>query len=124
VPEPATLTPVRLQLSRTRGFRLHQLSHATNGLPARRVDRTTPYGNPFRHVSDEGILKITSDEETARRAVAGELVQMFRDWLDRDPVGQRLAARVRAELRGHNLACWCRLDRPCHADIELEIANA
>lgn len=28
-----------------------------------------------------------------------------------------------AELRGKNLACWCPLDRPCHADILLELAN-
>lgn len=26
-------------------------------------------------------------------------------------------------LRGKNLACWCPLDQPCHADILLEIAN-
>jgi len=28
------------------------------------------------------------------------------------------------ELRGHDLACWCRLDQPCHADVLLELANA
>jgi len=27
------------------------------------------------------------------------------------------------ELRGKNLACFCRLDRPCHADVLLELAN-
>lgn len=27
------------------------------------------------------------------------------------------------KLRGKNLACWCPLDQPCHADILLEIAN-
>lgn len=27
------------------------------------------------------------------------------------------------ELRGKNLACWCRLDDPCHADVLLELAN-
>jgi hypothetical protein len=27
-------------------------------------------------------------------------------------------------LRGKNLACWCALDKPCHADVLLEIANA
>jgi len=26
-------------------------------------------------------------------------------------------------LRGRDLACWCRLDEPCHADVLLEIAN-
>lgn len=28
-----------------------------------------------------------------------------------------------APLRGKNLACWCRLDEPCHADILLRLAN-
>ena len=32
-------------------------------------------------------------------------------------------AEVRAQLRGKNLACWCALDAPCHADVLLEIAN-
>jgi hypothetical protein len=27
-------------------------------------------------------------------------------------------------LRGKPLACWCRLDQPCHADVLLELANA
>lgn len=26
-------------------------------------------------------------------------------------------------LRGKNLACWCALDKPCHADVLLELAN-
>ena len=28
-----------------------------------------------------------------------------------------------APLRGHDLACWCPLDQPCHADVLLELAN-
>ena len=31
--------------------------------------------------------------------------------------------RVREELAGRNLACWCPLDQPCHADVLLELAN-
>jgi len=27
------------------------------------------------------------------------------------------------DLRGKNLACWCPLDKPCHVDILLKIAN-
>ena len=27
------------------------------------------------------------------------------------------------DLRGKNLACWCPLDQPCHADFLLELAN-
>jgi hypothetical protein len=28
-----------------------------------------------------------------------------------------------APLRGKNLACWCPLDGPCHADVLLELSN-
>ena len=28
-----------------------------------------------------------------------------------------------SELRGKDLACWCPLDQPCHADVLLELAN-
>lgn len=35
---------------------------------------------------------------------------------------QEYAAWI-APLRGKNLACWCPLDQPCHADILLELAN-
>ena len=39
--------PVRLQLRRTAGFRLQDASRAANGLPAIRVARPGPWGNPF-----------------------------------------------------------------------------
>ena len=32
-------------------------------------------------------------------------------------------AQVQSELRGRDLACWCPLDQPCHADVLLELAN-
>lgn len=32
-------------------------------------------------------------------------------------------ADIRAALRGRNLACWCPLDRPCHGDTLLYLAN-
>jgi hypothetical protein len=30
---------------------------------------------------------------------------------------------VRRELRGRDLACYCPLDEPCHADVLLAVAN-
>lgn len=110
--------PVRIQLSRKAGFRLHQVSHALNGLPARRVDRASPFGNPFRFRADEGVFLITTDEEGEH---AANLVALFRGWVLTDPAGQAVLVRARSELRGHNLACWCRLDRDCHADVLLEL---
>lgn len=36
-----------------------------------------------------------------------------------------LADRVDvSELRGRDLACWCPLDAPCHADLLIELANS
>lgn len=118
------IRPVGLQLSRTRGFRLHQASHALNGLPARRVDRATPYGNPFRFQSDEGCFVFTVDEETDVAGSAARLVALFRCWALAHPDGIALMARARRELRGCNLACWCGLEKPCHRDVLLEIVNA
>jgi hypothetical protein len=44
------------------------------------------------------------------------------------PAGHALHAypsdqEIRATLAGHDLACWCPLDGPCHADVLLAIAN-
>ena len=39
--------PVRLQLSRRKGFVLQAMSQATNGLPAVRVARPSRWGNPY-----------------------------------------------------------------------------
>jgi len=36
---------------------------------------------------------------------------------------ERLLARL-PSLHGRDLACWCPLDQPCHADVLLELANA
>jgi hypothetical protein len=33
------------------------------------------------------------------------------------------ALAARRELAGKDLACWCPLDQPCHADVLLELAN-
>jgi hypothetical protein len=60
------------------------------------------------------------------------------EWRNRYPVAQyglfaalrryeaSLAGRedeIRADLAGRDLACWCPLDQPCHADILLRMAN-
>jgi hypothetical protein len=47
-----------------------------------------------------------------------DLLGRFGDRLDYPPVPV-----IIAELRGRDLACWCPLDQPCHADVLLAIAN-
>lgn len=91
-------TPKRIQRRRTKGWRMPK--------NAVYVGRPSIFGNPF----------------------PGDLPQ-FKRWLAGQVRGagglRRIALidRLR-ELRGKDLACWCPLDKPCHADVLLEIANA
>jgi hypothetical protein len=50
-------------------------------------------------------------------------IEKYGEWIKKDPEGQRLAREAAEQLAGKNLACWCPLDGPCHADILLQIAN-
>ena len=120
--------PVRIQLSRKKGWRM-----PPNTV---KVDRTTGFGNPFpitKGTQTTGGL--TSDVWTVgtwdgpamwfrdTKPEAAELsVKAFRTWIAQ-PACEHLRARVRTELRGKNLACWCKPGEPCHADVLLELAN-
>ena len=72
-----------------------------------KVARPTRWGNPFPVVNGNHEQAIT----------------LFRAWLQSSYRGRQLAPLIRRDLRGKDLACWCPLDKPCHADILLEIAN-
>ena len=72
-----------------------------------RVDRSTRWGNPFT-VKEYG---------TRAAAVAAYREALFSGEL---PV---TVEDIRGALAGHDLACWCPLDGPCHADVLLEVAN-
>lgn len=85
--------PVRIQIKRTKGWRMPP--NTVN------VARPTPYGN-YAGDTKEDYERDIAEMSNADRA-------FFMD-------------RV-AELKGKNLACWCPLDRPCHADTLLALAN-
>jgi hypothetical protein len=51
-----------------------------------------------------------------------QAVRLFREWLTA-PEQTDLLDQARHELAGKNLACWCRLDLPCHADVWLDLVN-
>lgn len=106
--------PVRLQLSRKHGFNLQKLSLETNGLPAVNVARPTRWGNPFAVGSLVCNAQLTEIRQIKDRAIA---VQCFKAML---PFSLE---NIRTELRGKNLACWCPLGDPCHADVLLKLAN-
>ena len=109
--------PVRLQLSRRKGFDLQAWSREVNGLPAVSVARPTKWGNPFPVCKDR----------TPERAV----FQFHSEWIDAlaHPLGSVVLRSELHELRNRNLACWCALPKEgepdiCHAAILLELANA
>jgi Domain of unknown function (DUF4326) len=95
----STIMPKRVQLRRTKGWRKPEGTVS--------VARPTRWGNPFK---------------------AGDVadpVAEFRSML-LDPNRTEdypTIAQVQSELRGRDLACWCPLDQPCHADVLLELAN-
>lgn len=90
-----------------------------NGLPIVYVGRPTRWGNPFR-------IGAVSADDCMTCADVAEAVSKYRSEVLTFGGG---FAGVRAdeicqELRGKNLACWCPIGQPCHADVLLEIANA
>ena len=94
-------TPVRLSFSRQRGFNLQRHSREVNGLPAVLCSRPGKWGNPFR----------------------GPMAAMdFRRWI-MQPEEAGTRAKVRAELRGFNLACYCGPSVSCHASVLLEVTR-
>ena len=103
--------PVRMQLSRRKGFVLQWESQTLNGLLCVNVARPGRYGNPHRI----GPCPVCGVEHTREEAIAE-----LRAEIESDPM---LQARIRDELHGKNVACWCGLDEACHGDVLLEWAN-
>lgn len=115
--------PVRLRLSRAKGFSLQAHSRAVNGLPAVNVARPSKWGNyyrigdPFRMFDGEKI--VTRLEPMS----ALEAVEHYRRDFETANIEEGMLF-----LRGKNLACWCalpELGEPdiCHAAVLLELAN-
>jgi hypothetical protein len=95
--------PQRIQRKRTRGWRMPEGAVYVGRLP----NGLGGWGNPY----------IVGEHQTRQQAV---------DNFRRALVDGRLqysVAKVRRELAGRDLACWCPLDQPCHADVLLDLAN-
>lgn len=119
----AKAKPQRMQVSRKAGFNLQEASMALNGLPAKLVTRPGPWGNPF------SIDEVAKTYRLDRAAAQAKAVAMAGEWL-RGTLDKKLSPgappsreKIRAELAGRNLACWCRPGTPCHADVLIELAN-
>jgi hypothetical protein len=95
--------PVRVQLSRKKGWKM-----PPNTV---KVDRTTRWGNPHYI----GFCGVCGVDHTRKESVAEfEAMLMENLWATRS---------LLEPLRGKNLACWCKIGEPCHADILLRLAN-
>ena len=114
------IRPQRIQLSRKRGWRMPENTV--------KVDRATKWGNPFVQHGDGMAMDKRLAVESFRSLLSTEGCWWSRPlpWpAGKIPAGPPTTVEdVRAELRGKNLACWCALDQPGHADVLLAIANA
>jgi hypothetical protein len=93
-----------------------------------KVDRSSRWGNPFviGEVTDPARLGNGATPALLNAPVHNrtEAVDLFRRWISGPgEIAQQWRASIHL-LRGKNLACWCSLDGPCHADVLLELANA
>ena len=123
---PSSDKPRRIQRKRTKGWKMPPNTVY--------VGRPSKWGNPYQveydfttsntanwRVSDKDGTTIGEYKWTEFDAIKAA-VEAYRAYADRNcSVAHTL---IFGELRGKNLACWCPLDQPCHADILLELANA
>lgn len=104
--------PVRIQRRRSKGWKMPPNTVC--------VDRSTKWGNPFitgRDGTRKDVVRLF------RLLLAGYFCLTARCGLETQKKYNSFAAKNREKLRGKNLACWCPLNQPCHADALLEVAN-
>lgn len=73
------------------------------------VGRQSKWGNPYSAGLD---------------GTPTECVKKYRDMIAGNVWTEPTAATIKKELRGKDLACWCKPGTVCHADVLLEIANS
>ncbi|MDP1877996.1 MAG: DUF4326 domain-containing protein [Actinomycetota bacterium] len=130
--------PERIQRKRTQGWRMPE--------GAVYVGRPTKFGNPFEvfrteccgfwdvrddngvaYLVDHRVAHDLGGEPWSRAFAQGEAVRLFAEdlthWFGGSLKNDEGLASAITGLAGHDLACWCPLDVPCHADVLLELAN-
>jgi hypothetical protein len=98
--------PIRVQRRRIKGWKMPPNTVS--------VCRPGKWGNPF--VVGKAYETVAAGTFICQDAE--EAVRLYR------PIAWCQADLIVSELRGKNLACFCRLDQPCHADVLLKIANS
>jgi hypothetical protein len=116
------MSPQRIQLKRTKGWRMPPGSV--------KVDRTTIFGNPFTtdRFEHEEAVELHWSWITGKMS-DGEIEARWPPMLSKHLIARRRAVLNRLpQLRGKNLGCWCPLPMPgqpdvCHGAVLLELAN-
>ena len=93
--------PQRIQLSRKKGWKKPDNTVV--------VARPSKWGSPWKVLIDGDAARCV---ERYKAFVLGNICSFPNKEI------------IRTELRGKNLACWCKIGEPCHADVLLEIANS
>lgn len=107
--------PERIQFRRLKGWRKPAMTIL--------ACRPTKWGNPWVAEQHAGAWRCRDTRNDLCVAAASEeeardlVIAHYRAWAEPH------AEVIREDLRGYHLACFCRLDQPCHADVLLEIAN-
>jgi hypothetical protein len=107
--------PVRIQLRRTKGWRMPE-----NTI---KVDRSTKWGNPFTPtmvLASQSRAGLKQGEPIEAAGAVEAFRTLMKVKLRREPETTR---ELLEQLRGRNLACWCKVGEPCHADVLLKLAN-
>lgn len=104
------------------------------------VGRPTKWGNPFKLTPDGQILyykknKIIGDPWCYFNELTGytaqTVINTYRDWITgnfkykgvENAIAKPPDIMELEKLRGHDLACFCPLDQPCHADVLIELLD-
>lgn len=103
------MKPKRIQLSRKNGWRMPPNTVV--------VSRPSKWGNPWKVGNWSSTLQRNMSPTDACRRFETELLHQVGGHF------QWMRENAPNELRGKNLACWCKLGTPCHADILLAMAN-
>lgn len=82
------------------------------------VDRSTKWGNPFKvrpaRAHDYAVTLFG-------HMLSGFIAVCDDPTMEEQEAYREMVMRDAHELRGKNLACWCRLDQKCHADLLLKL---
>lgn len=117
------LIPQRIQRKRTKGWKMPENTVS--------VCRPGEFGNPFKigtwaKIGGTGGFAYlccwekqyaTPDMTFIEDSIIA--TEMYIYYLEKYPLSKEKINK----LKGKNLACWCKVGDPCHADILLEIVN-